>query len=131
MNQIKLGHVATRIIPFGNKELKKMLVADPTTLKFLQNSSRMYDYNVHPYYLNKIRTRKEDNTHGKILFAFNKTGEFRGLMKCNQRKNGFEFVSSPPLKNIKNKILDTEHVKKRLLEEGLIESNKAEKTWKN
>lgn len=130
-NQVKLGHVAVRVIPFGDKELKRILVADPTSLNFFQYSSRMYDGNILPYYLNKIRARKEDNTHRKILFAFSKTGEFRGMMKCNHRKNGFEFVSCSPIQKIKKKIINMNDVKKRLLEEGLTESNRAEITWKS
>lgn len=127
---VKLGRVAIRIIPFENKELKKMIIVDPFSKKFIQYCNKICDCNIFPYYLPKIQVKKDERTHGKLLVAFSRTGELKGMLKCNHRKNGFEFVSASPMLKIKNQLINQEHIKKRLIEEGLQDDGKTELLWK-
>jgi len=127
---IKLGHATVRVIPFDDKELKKLIIVNPFSQKFLQYCDKTYNCNVLPNYLAKIQVKKGEHTHGKILVAFTRTGEFKGMLKCNHRKNGFEFVSASPISKIKNQLINQDHVKKRLIEEGLTDAGKTELLWK-
>lgn len=126
---VRLGKVDTKIISFDNKELKQTILVDPTSTKFIQYVNYMHDCNILPQYLRKIQINKNESIHRKILLAYGLSGELKGILRCDHRRNGFQFASISSIKTVENMVLNKEHVKKRLLDEGLTISE-TELIWK-
>jgi len=109
-------------IPFRDKSLKKMVLVNPYTKEFIKNVHRMDEYNIFPTTLNKTRIRSMRNNHGRILVAYDFFGRFKGILKCDHHKSGFNFIPAGLITEIERKLVDSLEIKNRLREEGLKEN---------
>ncbi len=116
-------------IPLRDKSLKKMILVNPLSKAFIKNVQRMDKQNVMPIALIRNRIHSMRNNHGKILFAYDVYGRFKGIVRCNHSKHGFEYIQSKVLINIQNNLVNMSEVKKRLHAEGLKENSHSKYVW--
>lgn len=117
-------------IPFHSKLLKKLVLVDPYTEEFIKNAWKMDKHNIFPTSLNKTKIRSMKNKHGKILTAYDVFSRFQGILRCNHRKGGFDFIPASSITRFEEKLVDSLELKSRLTEEGLTDNLRYKLFWK-
>ena len=129
LNSIRGIDPESFFIPINHKSLKKLVLVDPRSKKFMKNFTKMNDCNILPPALLNSRISSMRNYHGKILFAYDCFGRFKGTLKCDHAKNGFYLIPASLSRSIQNKLVNMDKVKDVLLDEG-IKEDKNKIFWK-
>lgn len=116
-------------IPINDKRLKRFILVDPFSKKFIQSYREMNRSNLLPHSLLNNRIHSMRNYHGKILSAYDCFGRLRGYLKCDHERNGFLFAPAGFVSKIQNRLVNMDEVNKALIDTGLKESKKS--VWVN
>ncbi len=117
--------------PYNSKSLKKLFFVNPNSKQFLSISVDLRNiFDIHPAKLLKLRIKNMDRLHGNVLFVYDKMGRFKGMVKYNHRKYGFEIIPALPLKNIFSSVLNRKAMINSLIAEDLKYNHNSEYQWK-
>lgn len=130
-NMIKSGRIPIKHIPPTSKELRKKILVNPFSTKFLQCIDKMHDGNM--LSTNLIRSLAENSICDKMLLDFAKTGELQGFMRSNRQRNCLHFVSSQRVRAITLKLINLDDIREKLVAEGISDTDDAViwKKWRD